>query len=388
MSDHITVVGGGIAGLTAAIACAEAGKRVRLYDSHRTLGGRARATPAPHVAHDGAHVFYADGPHYRWLQQHGFVRGLGWPYPRDLTLIGFRVDGRIRRLPPTAMLRAQARRWRDAPVNLDFRTWASRHWGEITAEQMANAISVTTYDADTGRLSAAFVWEQFQRVFGPRVPGIRWVRGGWQSVLDRMATHATGLGVGIETCARVDELPTTGPTIVATDLASARQLLRDQSLTWTSGHSMLLDIAVESHRDDRTSVFDLDEGGFHESYSMQDGTVAPPGESLFQLQMPIRTGESRDEASRRLEAFAEAVAPRWEARLTFRRTAVAKGRTGALDLPGQTWRDRPAVDRGNGIYLAGDMVAAPGMRGEIAINSGLHAARCAVAALEPGLYRR
>ncbi|QBJ98375.1 FAD-dependent oxidoreductase [Rhodococcus sp. ABRD24] len=383
MSEHISVIGGGIAGLTAAIASAEAGKSVRLYEAHRTLGGRARATPPPYVAHDGAHVFYADGPHYPWLRRRGFVRDLGWPSPTDLTRIGFRVDGRIRHLPPTPMLRAQTRRWLTAPVDLDFRTWAAGRWGDIAAEQMANAISVTTYDADTGRLSAAFVWELFQRVFGPRIPGIRWVRGGWQAVIDRMAAHATELGIGIETGARVDELPSNGPTIVATDLASARRLLGDESLTGTSGHSMLLDIAVDFRRCDRTSTFDLDEGGFHESYTMQDATVAPSGESLFQLQMPVRTGESHDDAGRRLADFAESVIPGWRVRATFRRTAVAKGRTGALDLPGHTWRDRPAIDRGNGIYLVGDMVAAPGMRGEISVNSALEAARSAVAALSP-----
>ena len=42
------------------------------------------------------------------------------------------------------------------------------------------------------------------------------------------------------------------------------------------------------------------------------------------------------------------------------------GRTGALDLPGKTWRDRPAIDRGDGVFLAGDMVAAPGCLSEIA----------------------
>src|SRR5207302_1876984 len=61
MTTHVTVVGGGLAGLTAAIACAEKGARVTLYEAHRTLGGRARSTEAPYVANDGTHAFYADG---------------------------------------------------------------------------------------------------------------------------------------------------------------------------------------------------------------------------------------------------------------------------------------------------------------------------------------
>ena len=44
MTSHITVVGGGIAGLTAAVAGAEAGARVTLHEAHQTLGGRAQST--------------------------------------------------------------------------------------------------------------------------------------------------------------------------------------------------------------------------------------------------------------------------------------------------------------------------------------------------------
>ncbi|BCK56651.1 NAD(P)-binding protein [Nocardia wallacei] len=381
MNAHITVIGGGLAGLTAAIAAAETGAGVRLFEAHHRLGGRARATPSPHVAHDGAHVFYADGPHYAWLKRHGFVADLGWPGPGDWGRIGFRVDGRIRKMPPLGMIRAQARVGLRAPVDVDFHGWAASRWGERTATRLANAISVVTYDADTGRLSAAFVWGLIRRAFGPTVPAVRWVRGGWQRVIDDMAARATELGVVIETDARVEELPTGGPVIVATDLHAARRLLDDATLDWRSGHTVLLDVAVTASRRDRTVVFDLDEGGFQESYTMQDDTIAPPGESLYQLQMPVRAGESAPDAHRRLEAFADLTIPNWRSRTTFHRTAAAKNRTGALDLPGHTWRDRPAIDRGNDVYLVGDMVAAPGMRGEISINSALAAADRATAAL-------
>jgi phytoene dehydrogenase-like protein len=279
------------------------------------------------------------------------------------------------------MLRAQSRKWLQAPVDVDFHRWAAERWGERTATQIANAISVVTYDANTGRLSAAFVWDLFQRVLGPAVPAVRWVRGGWQQTIDRMVTRATELGVAIDTGSRVDAVPTGGPVIVATDLDSARRLLGDDSLRGVSGFTALLDLGVTKDSRDRNLVFDLDAGGFHESYTMQDDTIAPTGESLFQLQMPVRDNESRAEAHRRLEAFADATVPEWRSRTTFHRTATAKGRTGALDLPGTTWRDRPAIDRGDGVYLVGDMVAAPGMRGEIAINSALTAAASAVAGL-------
>ena len=52
-----------------------------------------------------------------------------------------------------------------------------------------------------------------------------------------------------------------------------------------------------------------------------------------------------------------------------------------MDLPGTTWRDRPAVDRGDGVFLAGDQVAAPGVLSEVAFASGIEAASLAVRSL-------
>ena len=67
--DRITVVGGGLAGLTAAIASAEGGAEVRLLEAHEELGGRARSTGGPYKANLGPHVIYKDGPLWGWLQE-------------------------------------------------------------------------------------------------------------------------------------------------------------------------------------------------------------------------------------------------------------------------------------------------------------------------------
>jgi hypothetical protein len=70
--------------------------------------------------------------------------------------------------------------------------------------------------------------------------------------------------------------------------------------------------------------------------------------------------------------------PDWRRRVTWRREQSANHRTGALDLPGQTWRDRPAIEQGDGRYLVGDMVAAPGLLADVSISSALTAAQLAV----------
>jgi hypothetical protein len=141
-----------------------------------------------------------------------------------------------------------------------------------------------------------------------------------------------------------------------------------------------LDLALRSRRGDPFVVVDLQETGWIERYTASDRSLAPAGEELLQAQMPIRPGESVDSAASRLQALLDATFTGWRERETWRRRQVMDGRTGALDMPGQTWRDRPAVDRGDGVFVAGDMVAAPGCLSEIAWASAVQASRLAVSA--------
>ena len=79
MSTQLTIVGGGLGGLVSAIAAREAGLDVRLLESKRELGGRARSTPAPYVANWGPHAMYADGPMWKWLDERGIARPCAKP---------------------------------------------------------------------------------------------------------------------------------------------------------------------------------------------------------------------------------------------------------------------------------------------------------------------
>ena len=93
--------------------------------------------------------------------------------------------------------------------------------------------------------------------------------------------------------------------------------------------------------------------------------------------LAVALSHPRAGAAARMETLLDAALEGWRDRRTWRRDQVAKGRTGALDLPGTTWRDRPAIDRGDGVYLAGDSVAAPGLLGEVAVTSAVRDAELA-----------
>ncbi|HEU4945084.1 MAG TPA: NAD(P)-binding protein [Solirubrobacterales bacterium] len=375
--SRITIVGGGLAGLTAAITAAEGGAAVRLLEAHDALGGRARSMAGPYKANFGPHVIYKDGPFWSWLAERELLPRYSGP---PLAGIRFRWQGEIRRTPPLGTIPAVLRlRGREAPVDQDFRSWVASLSDERTAAMLSAAAGVYTFHHDPGELSAAFVWEHSVRVLLSPPPTARYLRGGWGSLIDVLEARARRLGVEVETGRAVETLPGS-PTIVATELGRAGELLGDDSLRWPTGHTVCIDLGLEHRRGDPFIVSDLDESGWVERFSAADPSLAPDGEELVQAQMPVRPGESADGAGLRLERLLEASFPGLRERERWRRRQVMDGRTGPLDPPGKTWRDRPAVDRGGGVFLAGDMVAAPGLLSEVSWASGVEAGSLALAA--------
>ncbi|WP_369247464.1 FAD-dependent oxidoreductase [Streptomyces sp. R41] len=371
--QHITVIGGGFAGLTAAITAAEAGAKVTVYEAHHTLGGRARTAEGPYRTNEGPHALYSGGPHWTWLKQRNLIGPLAPIPPLEAARLRLHHKGALRRTPPFAMLKLLRRSSQQAPVDVDFMTWATEQAGEEGARAAAHYSAVALFHHDPGSLSAAFVQERLRRAT-KLPPEAHYPRGGWASVIDRMAARAWNLGVRMETLARVDTVPVgQGPVVVATSLAAARRLLKDDSLTWTGGRTALIDLAVRTRRGDAFAVSDLDAPGWIERFTAQDRTLAPAGEQLVQGQIPIAPHESGADGVARAERLLDLAFEGWRERVTWRREAVANGRTGAVDLPGTSWRDRPSIDRGDGVYLAGDQVAAPGVLSEVSFNSALEA---------------
>ncbi|MGW4754027.1 FAD-dependent oxidoreductase [Streptomyces chartreusis] len=377
---RITVVGGGFAGLTAAITAAEAGAKVTVYEAHHTLGGRARTAEGPYRTNEGPHALYSGGPHWAWLKQRDLIGPLAPIPPLEAARLRLRHRGVLRRTPPFAMLKLLRPALPQAPVDVDFLTWATGIAGEEGARAAAHYSAVALFHHDPGALSAAFVQERLRRAT-KLPPEAHYPKGGWANLIDRMAARAWNLGVRMETLSRIDSLDrltTEAPVVVATSLDAARRLLGDDSLTWTSGRTALIDLAVRTRRGDAFVVSDLDGTGWLERFTAQDRSLAPAGEQLIQGQIPIAPHESRADGIARAEQLLDLGFPGWRERVTWRREALANGRTGAVDLPGTSWRDRPAVDRGEGVYLAGDQVAAPGVLSEVSFNSALTAVSLAL----------
>jgi glycine/D-amino acid oxidase-like deaminating enzyme len=378
--NQITVVGGGIAGLVAATECAEAGAPVRLLEARGRLGGRGASSPGPYVAGLGPHAFYTGGSLWDWL----VARDLQRPYQRPpFTGLRFRWQGKLHRALPSIVATGARVARGHVPVDESLREWVTRRGNTTMAEAIAGAAGVLTFDHDPGRLSAKFVVDRVRRILLSFPPPARYVTGGWSAAIDRMVAHAESVGVRIETGAKVDSLDdiTGGPVILAVAPRAARQLLGNDSLRVEAPRVALLDIGVETRRGDPYIVLDLDEAAFVDRFTAVDQSLAPQGHELIQASIGMRPGETLEEAVKRIEAILDLAFGKWRQRETWRRHYSVTESTGAIDLPGATYQDRPAIDYDSDILLAGDWVAAPGHLAEVSSNSAQHAARLAVARL-------
>src|SRR5581483_9967583 len=129
--SEITIIGGGVAGLTAAITCAESGANVTLFEAHKELGGRARSTDGPYKANLGPHAVYAGGVLWNWLTERNLMPALARP---PLTGVRFHYGAEIHRTPPLSLIPPGLRlRGRIAPTDQDFRSWVLDHADERTA---------------------------------------------------------------------------------------------------------------------------------------------------------------------------------------------------------------------------------------------------------------
>jgi squalene-associated FAD-dependent desaturase len=106
MTARVAVVGGGLAGITAALRCADAGYAVRLFESRPWLGGLTHSFPRGELWIDnGQHVFLRCCDRYLALLDRLGMRDAVRLQPRlDIPVSGAGRVGRLRRLPLPAPL--------------------------------------------------------------------------------------------------------------------------------------------------------------------------------------------------------------------------------------------------------------------------------------------
>lgn len=395
-SRRAIVIGGGPAGLVAAGKLAEGGLATTLLEAGSKLGGRAASERrAGFDLNQGPHALYVGGPAMRELRAMGIDLPRWQPAsPNSVFVRG----GKAKLLPggTLALTRWLAGVARSRPEHLreiSVNEWLRQTLPSESARGSAGAlVRVTTFVADHDALSADVAASQLKIGL---LPGVRYLRGGWQSLVDALSAHAEQAGAKLRTRSGARLLHReAGGWTVALDgetlhadvlvLAAggpevATKLLGEQApaAPGPAAELSVLDLGLRRlPRRTRRFALGVEEPNYlsrHSPPDHRDGVL---------LSLAGYAREPRET----LEAMADVVQPDWRRQLVFERFLPRMVAVSATPTPdGGGLAGRPAVDRGDGLYLAGDWVGPEGWLVDAAISSGTTAAAAALRSPAPAL---
>jgi phytoene dehydrogenase-like protein len=226
------VVGAGIGGLLAAITAADATRgRVVVLDPH-PAGGRARTDKRGGFTFNrGPRALYVGGPADRALRGVGVDTSHGGPASMHDAIAVF--DGRVHRFPGTPLdalrtsllaprQKAQVARtlgalWRAKPQSTDGRSlaqWLDERGVHGVVRQFTEALVRVASYANAPEIFAAA--PALANARAGIAPGVRYLDGGWQSLVDSLVAVATSREVEIIPEAVRQVAPGRATTVVST----------------------------------------------------------------------------------------------------------------------------------------------------------------------------
>jgi protoporphyrinogen/coproporphyrinogen III oxidase len=229
--EDVIVIGGGIAGLTAAYRLLRAGKRVRCFEANGTAGGCVRTDRTQgYLCERGAQNFLEEdtGPLHRLARDLGIAERIR---PARDTRNYVAWDGRLLTLPRQlprllsvkglcrALLETTLPRGNEAAEE-SVAVWARRRFGRVVAQRVIDPMIGGVYAGDPERLSAPAAIDlgtQLEQRHRSVILGIakeRPVKRNVSSFVDGMGTltHtlARALGEALFTATEVQHLEATG----------------------------------------------------------------------------------------------------------------------------------------------------------------------------------
>ena len=414
----VAVIGGGMAGLTAACFLARAGRGVTVFEQAPELGGRAATLQSGGFAFNrGAHALYSGGATSRVLQELGITYTYGTP-----SAISVLQHGRLSPFPATlwTLLRTRALSPRDklelARVfarlpRIDARGLAGvsvQTWIECTSRRptlrrfIAGLARPFLYTAALDLVSAEVLVDKLQRAL---THPIHYIDGGWHTFVAGLRDRAEQAGARIIPNCRVDGIehdggqihglrlrdgrfvPTTA-VVIATPPRAASKLIHDGRYTplrtvvedLVPAHIACLDVALQRLPVPQTPVVqDLDQPRFLTAQS-EYARVAPPGAALVHLfkQLDPRQPSDPEVDEQDLEGLLDAAQPGWRDVLLRRVFLPRMEAVSALPLAssggfaGRPGTRVPGLSNG---YLAGDWVGDEGFLVDASVASARAAAQ-------------
>jgi len=401
-APEVIVVGGGLAGLAAAMSAKRAGATVTLLEGRSEIGGRARTEDRHGFRfNQGPHALYLGGDAVRVLREFGVrpngsrppllnaelvedsrprlarnPRTLGWQGARALT----------RGLRPSAAARADGQ---------SLAAWLNRIDDDPTRDVMAALFRITSYLADPATTDAAAALTQMRLA----MRGVVYLHDGWGSLVNSLRDAAVTAGVTIEADQRVTGVQVSSDGVIVSTAtgnrvcrsvvlanggaAHADRLVGSRSPTLTEwaaaarpATAACLDIALRRLPNDRhTTLLGTDRPTYLVVHT-KAARLAPPegGELLHALWYEPDLTPTLDHRVE-LEGLLDSVQPGWRAELVdarySRRLVVCHDRP----RPHVTGAQRPDTCLADlpGVHLAGDWITTNGLLADAAVGSGRRA---------------
>jgi phytoene dehydrogenase-like protein len=403
------IIGGGLAGLAASLYLARAGNQVVLCERSAHLGGRAITTQSRSGFrwNLGPHALYARGAGSAVLAELGIEPSGGAPatsgnyavragrahtLPRGaVSLMTTGLFGLGAKLEAARLLGALPRidpaRLRDVTIS----AWlADRVRHPEVRELVAALFRLSAYANDPDRASAGGAIEQLQRALAG---GVRYLDGGWQTIVDALAAAARAAGVEIRTDARVTaiehdttvravlvdgaRIPAT-TVVVAAAPATAHELVpavRVDELVPV--RAACLDIALHAlPRPRATFALGIDRPLYLSVHSRVAARLVPdnvPGGAVIHVARYLAPDDTGSDAEVELEQLLDLIQPGWRDVLIERRFLPKLVVANAVVPAGMR---RPPGDAAGiaGLWLAGDWVGDEGMLSDASLASARRAA--------------
>jgi phytoene dehydrogenase-like protein len=419
MDDRAIVVGGGIAGLLCAGTLAKAGRPVLLVDAGARLGGRAGTTEHEgYLLNEGAHALYASSA--RLLASAGakalgnrpklaearVLRG-GELLPAPFTAGKLAAKGPLsvrERAQYAKALAAAATARPDRLAGISSESWIDEHSSTpLLADLLSGLVRLSGY---CGALADASAQTGVALLGEASRQPVRYVHGGWQTIVSELAGSALAHGAQLRTGARVDAL-LVEDRVAGVRLADGEELCgrsvvlaglsptRAGRLISAAGGQLppavaeprpvraaCLDVALaELPRPHCPFVLGLDEPLYLSVHSLAS-KLTPGGGAVIQLLRYDDGAEITAEAAQaRLEELLEQAQPGWRERVVHRRFAPRMIANCHLPRAAEGLASRPTVDATDldGAFIAGDWVGPHGWLAGASLHSGLAAARAVIA---------